>query len=198
MDYQCIVVYTIVRISPFYPYTTEWPRAANDPNGGGCLDWLKTQIKRLLFLLLLFVLMFFVIFVWFFFQFTLKILDGFKENLYRTYNIEERMFECNRKQTMLGLAPLSHPTIVFVWTHYELSWLLILFTHSSTIPSTIPSTTPWPLSRGSRPCRMRRSVHPCIIDGISNFIAAFIDDTISESVIIITDKSERERKSKPP
>lgn len=46
MDYQCIVVYTIVRISQFPPYTTEWPKAANDPNASGCLEWMKRQIKR--------------------------------------------------------------------------------------------------------------------------------------------------------
>lgn len=40
MDYQCIVVYTIVRIAPFYPNTSV-------TNGKpGCLDWIKSQIKR--------------------------------------------------------------------------------------------------------------------------------------------------------
>lgn len=46
MDYQCIVVYTIVRISPFYPYTTEWPAAGSSSKPEGCLNWIKSQIKR--------------------------------------------------------------------------------------------------------------------------------------------------------
>lgn len=50
MDYQCIVVYTIVRISPFYPYTTEWPVTKH--NNVGCLDWIKSQVKRFDFFLL--------------------------------------------------------------------------------------------------------------------------------------------------
>ncbi|XP_055702519.1 UDP-N-acetylglucosamine--peptide N-acetylglucosaminyltransferase 110 kDa subunit isoform X3 [Phlebotomus papatasi] len=44
MDYQCIVVYTIVRIAPFYP-----PQSSNvdeKTKESGCLDWLKAQIKR--------------------------------------------------------------------------------------------------------------------------------------------------------
>lgn len=46
MDYQCIVVYTIVRISPFYPYTTQWPAAGSSSKTEGCLNWIKSQIKR--------------------------------------------------------------------------------------------------------------------------------------------------------
>lgn len=46
MDYQCIVVYTIVRISPFYPYTTQWPAAGGSSKPEGCLNWIKSQIKR--------------------------------------------------------------------------------------------------------------------------------------------------------
>jgi hypothetical protein len=44
MDYQCIVIYTIVRIAPIYP---PYPNKAAEKQGG-CLDWIKSQIKRLL------------------------------------------------------------------------------------------------------------------------------------------------------
>lgn len=55
MDYQCIVIYTIVRISPFYPYTTEWP-TGNQNVKRGCLDWIKSQIKRFIIIYILFIL----------------------------------------------------------------------------------------------------------------------------------------------
>lgn len=43
MDYQCIVVYTIVRICPFYPYTAEFlPKQRK-----GCFYWVKGHVKRL-------------------------------------------------------------------------------------------------------------------------------------------------------
>lgn len=41
MDYQCIVVYTIVRIAPILP------KNYYDEKKMGCLDWVKAQIKRL-------------------------------------------------------------------------------------------------------------------------------------------------------
>lgn len=41
MDYQCIVVYTIVRITPILP------KNYYDDKKTGCLDWVKGQIKRL-------------------------------------------------------------------------------------------------------------------------------------------------------
>lgn len=44
MDYQCIVVYTIVRIAPFYPCPP--PNVPNEKQDG-CLFWIKSQIKRL-------------------------------------------------------------------------------------------------------------------------------------------------------
>lgn len=47
MDYQCIVVYTIVRISPFYPAVTADSDFFTTPGRQkGCLDWVKGQIKR--------------------------------------------------------------------------------------------------------------------------------------------------------
>lgn len=53
MDYQCIVIYTIVRIAPLYPT----PPSANEASSSskrepsnGCLDWIKLQIKRYTFL----------------------------------------------------------------------------------------------------------------------------------------------------
>ncbi|XP_055917773.1 UDP-N-acetylglucosamine--peptide N-acetylglucosaminyltransferase 110 kDa subunit isoform X3 [Eupeodes corollae] len=47
MDYQCIVVYTIVRISPFYPIVTADSDFFTTPGRQkGCLDWVKGQIKR--------------------------------------------------------------------------------------------------------------------------------------------------------
>lgn len=42
MDYQCIVVYTIVRIAPINPLPN-----SNDEKRNGCLNWAKSQIKRL-------------------------------------------------------------------------------------------------------------------------------------------------------
>lgn len=49
MDYQCIVIYTIVRIAPFYPYTSVIsPTPGNKQEG--CLFWVKAQIKRLEFI----------------------------------------------------------------------------------------------------------------------------------------------------
>lgn len=43
MDYQCIVVYTIVRICPFYPYTAEFLQKQRRQ---GCFFWIKSYIKR--------------------------------------------------------------------------------------------------------------------------------------------------------
>lgn len=56
MDYQCIVIYTIVRIAPFYPNLSQ-TNLNNSPSSSsknehsksssnGCLDWIKLQIKR--------------------------------------------------------------------------------------------------------------------------------------------------------
>lgn len=53
MDYQCIVIYTIVRIAPLNP-SPPAPNAASSSGKGeqpnGCLDWIKLQIKRYKFL----------------------------------------------------------------------------------------------------------------------------------------------------
>lgn len=63
MDYQCIVVYTIVRIAPLCSAqststmclsssclcTSELAAAATaaaDRSNKGCLDWIKMQLKR--------------------------------------------------------------------------------------------------------------------------------------------------------
>lgn len=43
MDYQCIVVYTIVRINPLYQITIE---NLHKERRGGCFYWIKNQIKR--------------------------------------------------------------------------------------------------------------------------------------------------------
>lgn len=43
MDYQCIVIYTIVRICPFYPYTTEFLQSQRRK---GCFAWFQARIKR--------------------------------------------------------------------------------------------------------------------------------------------------------
>lgn len=42
MDYQCIVVYTIVRICPFYPYDSNCLQKRRN----GCFQWVKTHVKR--------------------------------------------------------------------------------------------------------------------------------------------------------
>lgn len=45
MDYQCIVVYTIVRICPFYPDDSNCIRKRRN----GCFQWIKTHVKRFAF-----------------------------------------------------------------------------------------------------------------------------------------------------
>lgn len=47
MDYQCIVVYTIVRISPLLSNIPPKSIEKREGGGSGCLDWVKVQIKRL-------------------------------------------------------------------------------------------------------------------------------------------------------
>lgn len=54
MDYQCIVIYTIVRIAPFYPSVSQSnlnapscsTKREQSKSSNGCLDWIKLQIKR--------------------------------------------------------------------------------------------------------------------------------------------------------
>lgn len=43
MDYQCIVIYTIVRITPYHPYNSLSELEADQH---GCVDWIKFYIKR--------------------------------------------------------------------------------------------------------------------------------------------------------
>uniref|UniRef100_A0A182PJX4 protein O-GlcNAc transferase n=1 Tax=Anopheles epiroticus TaxID=199890 RepID=A0A182PJX4_9DIPT len=43
MDYQCIVIYTIVRITPYHPYNSLSELRASQE---GCLDWIKFYMKR--------------------------------------------------------------------------------------------------------------------------------------------------------
>lgn len=43
MDYQCIVVYTIVRINPLQQLTAEH---LVKERRNGCFHWIKNQIKR--------------------------------------------------------------------------------------------------------------------------------------------------------
>lgn len=46
MDYQCIVIYTIVRITPIYP-----EHFHTNSKKIGCLHWVKSQTKRLVALM---------------------------------------------------------------------------------------------------------------------------------------------------
>ncbi|XP_055602116.1 UDP-N-acetylglucosamine--peptide N-acetylglucosaminyltransferase 110 kDa subunit [Uranotaenia lowii] len=43
MDYQCIVIYTIVRITPYHPYNS---LSELEADLHGCVDWIKFYIKR--------------------------------------------------------------------------------------------------------------------------------------------------------
>lgn len=59
MDYQCIVIYTIVRIAPLYPpqANSNMPSSSSNKREqsnrcSGCLDWIKLQIKRWLWWIL--------------------------------------------------------------------------------------------------------------------------------------------------
>lgn len=53
MDYQCIVIYTIVRIAPLCPQSSPSSSNANNKSEksttnscNGCIIWMKSQIKR--------------------------------------------------------------------------------------------------------------------------------------------------------
>lgn len=47
MDYQCIVVYTIVKIAPLNSSQPEESTSAGNSNKStNCLEWVKLQIKR--------------------------------------------------------------------------------------------------------------------------------------------------------
>ncbi|CRL02915.1 CLUMA_CG015815, isoform A [Clunio marinus] len=48
MDYQCIVIYTIAHIAPFYPNLNSPSSSKHEQSksSNGCLNWIKLQIKR--------------------------------------------------------------------------------------------------------------------------------------------------------